>query len=163
MILIFIISHILLYKTHWGLRLRAVGENPQAADTSGVNVYQYKYFYIILGCMVASLGGVFLSIGHLNFFAWGMTSGRGFIALAAMILGKWTPFGCLAASFLWHNRCFTDETSGSRYSSLTDYPSLTVCNHHSGFSWFRWTFHRSVQLQTLYKTIVHLSVPFHQM
>ena len=101
MILIFIISHILLYKTHWGLRLRAVGENPQAADTSGVNVYQYKYFYIILGCMVASLGGVFLSIGHLNFFAWGMTSGRGFIALAAMILGKWTPFGCLAASFLF--------------------------------------------------------------
>jgi ABC-type uncharacterized transport system permease subunit len=64
-------------------------------------VYQYKYFYIILGCMVASLGGVFLSIGHLNFFAWGMTSGRGFIALAAMILGKWTPFGCLAASFLF--------------------------------------------------------------
>jgi ABC-type uncharacterized transport system permease subunit len=101
MILIFILSHILLYKTHWGLRLRAVGENPQAADTSGVNVYQYKYFYIILGCMVASLGGVFLSIGHLNFFAWGMTSGRGFIALAAMILGKWTPFGCLAASFLF--------------------------------------------------------------
>ena len=101
MSLIFILSHILLYKTHWGLRLRAVGENPQAADTSGVNVYQYKYFYIILGCMVASLGGVFLPIGHLNFFAWGMTSGRGFIALAAMILGKWTPFGCLAASFLF--------------------------------------------------------------
>lgn len=101
MILIFILSHILLYKTHWGLRLRAVGKNPQAADTSGVNVYQYKYFYIILGCMITSLGGVFLSIGHLNFFAWGMTSGRGFIALAALILGKWTPFGCLAASFLF--------------------------------------------------------------
>jgi len=100
-ILISILSHFFLFSTRWGLRLRAVGENPQAADTSGINVYQYKYFFVILGCVVSSLGGVFLSIGHLNFFAWGMTSGRGFIALAAMILGKWTPFGCLAASFLF--------------------------------------------------------------
>ncbi|HAX98146.1 MAG TPA: ABC transporter permease [Candidatus Atribacteria bacterium] len=101
MILIVVLSHFLLYRTRWGLRLRAVGENPQAADTSGINVYQYKYFFIVLGSMITGLGGVFLSVGHLNFFAWGMTSGRGFIALAAMILGKWTPFGCLAASFLF--------------------------------------------------------------
>jgi len=93
--------HCFLFATPWGLRLRAVGENPQAADTAGINVFWYKTFGVVMGSAIASLGGIFLSLGHLRFFAWGMTSGRGFIGLAAMIFGKWTPVGCLLASLLF--------------------------------------------------------------
>lgn len=95
------VLHLFLFATPWGLRLRAVGENPQAADTAGIDVLRYKTFGIVAGSAVASLGGLFLSLGHLKFFAWGMTSGRGFIGLAAMIFGKWTPLGCLLASLLF--------------------------------------------------------------
>lgn len=98
--LVFVL-HVFLFTTPWGLRLRAVGENPQAADTAGVNVLRYKTFGVIAGSAIASLGGIFLSLGHLKFFAWGMTSGRGFIGLAAMIFGKWTPVGCLLSSLLF--------------------------------------------------------------
>lgn len=100
LVLVFIL-HFFLFATPWGLRLRAVGENPQAADTAGIHVLRYRTFGVVAGSAVASLGGVFLSLGHLRFFAWGMTSGRGFIGLAAMILGRWTPVGCLLASLLF--------------------------------------------------------------
>lgn len=99
-VLVFVI-HFFLFATPWGLRLRAVGENPQAADTAGIDVVRYKTLGVVAGSAVASLGGVFLSLAHLNFFAWGMTSGRGFIGLAAMIFGKWTPVGCFLASLLF--------------------------------------------------------------
>lgn len=99
--LAFIFTHYFLFYTSWGLRLRAVGENPQSADTAGINVHLYKMAFVILGSTLAGLGGVFLSLAHLNFFAWGMTNGRGFIALAAMIFGKWTPIGCFLASLLF--------------------------------------------------------------
>ncbi len=99
--LAFILSHYFLFYTPWGLRLRAVGENPQSADTAGIDVHLYKMIFVTLGSTLAGLGGVFLSLAHLNFFAWGMTSGRGFIALAAMIFGKWTPIGCFLASLLF--------------------------------------------------------------
>ncbi|MBC7217204.1 MAG: ABC transporter permease [Candidatus Caldatribacterium sp.] len=95
------VLHLFLFATPWGLRLRAVGENPQAADTAGIDVLRYKTFGVVAGSAVASLGGLFLSLGHLKFFAWGMTSGRGFIGLAAMIFGRWTPLGCLLASLLF--------------------------------------------------------------
>ncbi|MBE3572272.1 MAG: ABC transporter permease [Moorella humiferrea] len=96
-----IVSHLVLYHTKVGLRLRAVGENPYAAQSLGVPVVKYMYGGVILGCALAGLAGAFLSVGMLNVFTKNMTAGRGFIALAAMIFGRWTPFGSLLASLFF--------------------------------------------------------------
>lgn len=90
-----------LFKTKTGLRIRAVGEYPLAADTLGVNVYGLQYFSVVLCGVLAGIGGAYLSICQVSMFVKGMTNGRGFMAMAAMIFGNWKPGGVLIASLLF--------------------------------------------------------------
>ncbi len=99
--ILLIVSHVMLFYTRWGLRTRAVGEHPRAADTLGVNVFKTRYVNVTLGGMAAAMGGAFLILGSVGRFDELMTAGKGFIGLAAMIFGKWMPFGAFGAALIF--------------------------------------------------------------
>jgi simple sugar transport system permease protein len=92
---------IMLFRSRWGLRTRAVGEHPKAAETVGVNVIRLRYRNVLLGGVFAGLAGAYLTLEATGSFQNGMTAGRGFIALAAMIFGRWTPIGAFGGALLF--------------------------------------------------------------
>jgi ABC-type uncharacterized transport system permease subunit len=111
-IVIVIVFQVLLFRSRWGLRTRAVGEHPRAAETVGIDVIWLRYRNVVLAGALAALAGAYLSMEGTNSFQQGMTAGRGFIGLAAMIVGRWTPIGALGAALLFaSSRALGDSIS----------------------------------------------------
>jgi len=112
--------YIEIYKTPWGLRLRSLGENPEVADTLGISVEWYRVLAATISGIFAGLGGVALSLGELSLFAERMTSGRGYLALAALIFGKWHPVGVLLTTLFFG---FVDAWQEAMQGEFINIPS----------------------------------------
>ena len=96
-----IVIHCMFKYTPLGLRIITVGENPKAAETAGLSVHKIRYFSVILSGVLGGLGGAFLSLGQMNLFQEGMVAGRGYLALGAVTMGRWTPIGAFASSMFF--------------------------------------------------------------
>ena len=101
MLILVVVLQVMLYRSRWGLRTRAVGEHPRAAETLGIDVIRLRYRNVLLGGLLAGLAGAWFTLDYGNSFQPGMTNGRGFIALAALIFGRWTPLGSFGAAILF--------------------------------------------------------------
>lgn len=120
MYLVVAIIHIALFQSKWGLRTRAVGENPTAAESVGIGVNAIRFKNVILAGAVAGLGGAFFTLGQIGMFSKEMTAGKGFIALAALIFGRWSPLGAVAAALIFG---FADQIQGVLTITGTPIPS----------------------------------------
>jgi len=114
------IIHLGLFRTKWGLRVRAVGEHPTAAESVGIDVNKVRFRNVLLAGAVAGLGGAFFTLGAVGMFAREMTAGKGFIALAAVIFGRWSPLGAVAAALIFG---FADNLQGVLSITGTAIPS----------------------------------------
>lgn len=114
MFILLVVTHVVMYYTRWGLRTRAVGENPHAADTLGINVIRNRWTNVIIGGLIAGFAGAWFTLETTGAFSDNMTSGKGFIALAAMIFGNWTPIGAFAGGLLFG----FSEALGQRFQFL---------------------------------------------
>lgn len=101
MLILLVMTHIIMYYTRWGLRIRAVGEHPRAADTLGINVFKTRYINVLISGAIAGLAGAYISIGIVGLFNEGLTAGKGFLGLAAMIFGNWNPAGAFLGSLIF--------------------------------------------------------------
>jgi simple sugar transport system permease protein len=101
MLALLVVTHILIYYTRWGLRVRAVGEHPRAADTLGINVFRTRYMSVLISGAIAGLAGAYMSVGVAGRFNEGMSAGKGFLGLAAMIFGNWNPAGAFLGSLIF--------------------------------------------------------------
>jgi simple sugar transport system permease protein len=109
MYIVVTLIHITLFKSKWGLRTRAVGEHPTAAESVGINVNRLRFKNVILAGAIAGLGGAFFTLGAVGSFSKEMTAGKGFIALAALIFGRWSPMGAVGAALIFG---FADNLQG---------------------------------------------------
>jgi ABC-type uncharacterized transport system permease subunit len=112
LIVLVVLFQVLLFRSRWGLRTRAVGEHPRAAETVGIDVIRLRYRNVIFAGGLAALGGAFLSMEVYGQFTSGMTAGRGFIGLAAMIIGRWTPIGAFGAALLFASTAAIGQSIG---------------------------------------------------
>ncbi len=120
MYVVVVIIHIALFKSKWGLRTRAVGEHPTAAESVGIDVNKIRFKNVIWAGAVAGLGGAFFTLGAVGAFSKEMTAGKGFIALAALIFGRWSPLGAVAAALIFG---FADNLQGLLTITGTPIPS----------------------------------------
>lgn len=120
MYLLVIALNIALFKSRWGLRTRAVGEHPTAAESVGVNVNLLRFKNVVIAGAIAGLGGAFFTLGAVGMFSKEMTAGKGFIALAALIFGRWSPLGAVAAALIFG---FADNLQGILTITGTPIPS----------------------------------------
>ena len=120
MYLTVIIIHVALFKSKWGLRTRSVGEHPTAAESVGIDVNKIRFRNVLIAGAVAGLGGAFFTLGALGAFSREMTAGKGFIALAAVIFGRWSPLGAVAAALIFG---FADNLQGLLTITGTPIPS----------------------------------------
>jgi len=112
LIVLVVVFQVLLFRSRWGLRTRSVGEHPRAAETVGIDVIRLRYRNVILAGGLAALGGAFLAMEVTGSFTQGMTAGRGFIGLAAMIIGRWTPIGAFGAALLFASSAAIGQSIG---------------------------------------------------
>ena len=120
MYVVVIVIHIALFKSKWGLRTRSVGEHPTAAESVGIDVNRVRFRNVLIAGAVAGLGGAFFTLGAVGAFSKEMTAGKGFIALAALIFGRWSPLGAVAAALIFG---FADNLQGVLTITGTPIPS----------------------------------------